>query len=90
MKRLYEKHREFMLYAVFGAGTVAVDVGVYTLFVEIIGIRGANAAGWCGAVLFAFLPINILYFRPDIRGAWPSGGSWRNFWRPGCCLWRLR
>lgn len=69
MKRLYEKHREFMLYAVFGAGTVAVDVGVYTLFVEIIGIRGANAAGWCGAVLFAFFTNKYFVFQTGHQGS---------------------
>ena len=55
MKQLYSKHREFILYAAFGVGTVAVDVGLYVLLVESAGIRAASFWGWLGSVLFAFV-----------------------------------
>ena len=54
IKKLIRKHREFLLYALFGVGTVAIDVGLYSLLVEPLGIRWANVWGWSGAVLFAF------------------------------------
>lgn len=76
MKKLLEKYREFIAYACFGAGTVAVDVGLYSLTVELIGIRMANAVGWCGAVLFAFFTNKYFVFRTGRRGV---GAFWREF-----------
>lgn len=74
MKKLLEKYREFIAYAAFGAGTVAVDVALYGLTVGLLGIRLANAVGWCGAVLFAFFTNKYFVFRTGNRGA-------RAFWR---------
>lgn len=74
MKQLLQKYRELILYTVFGAGTVAVDVALYSLLVETVGIRWANAWGWCGAVLFAFLTNKYFVFRTGNRGA---GAFWR-------------
>ena len=54
MGKILQRHREFLLYALFGVGTVAIDVGLYSLLVAFIGILWANACGWLGAVLFAF------------------------------------
>ena len=54
LRQLLKKYRELILYAAFGVGTVAVDVGLYSILVETVGIRWANAWGWCGAVVFAF------------------------------------
>lgn len=62
MKQLIARYRELILYAVFGAGTVAVDMVLYSLLVEPAGIRWANAWGWCGAVLFAFLTNRYFVF----------------------------
>ena len=62
MKQLYGKYREFILYAAFGVGTVAVDVGLYALLVERLGIRLANFWGWLGAVLFAFVTNKYFVF----------------------------
>lgn len=70
MKELLQKHREFIAYAAFGAGTVAVDVGLYSLTVGLLGIRLANVAGWCGAVLFAFFTNKYFVFRTGQRGLW--------------------
>lgn len=76
MKELYEKHRELILYAVFGAGTAAVDVFLYSFTVNILGIRTANAVGWCGAVLFAFFTNKYFVFQTGHRG---SHTFWREF-----------
>ena len=75
MKQL-DKYREFILYAAFGVGTVAVDVGLYSALVETVGIRGANAAGWCGAVLFAFFTNKYFVFRTGSEGRL---AFWREF-----------
>lgn len=62
MNQLYRKHREFILYAAFGTGTVAVDVGFYALLVERFGIQTASFWGWLGSVLFAFLTNKYFVF----------------------------
>lgn len=72
MKELLQKYRELLAYAVFGAGTVAVDVGIYGLTVELLGIRFANAVGWCGAVLFAFFTNKYFVFRRRHSGFWAA------------------
>lgn len=68
MKQLYSKHREFILYAAFGVGTVAVDVGLYVLLVESAGIRAASFWGWLGSVLFAFVTNKYFVFRTGPEG----------------------
>ncbi len=76
MKEILWRYRELILYAAFGVGTVIVDVGLYSLTVEQWGIRGANAIGWCGAVLFAFFTNKYFVFRSRSGGAW---AFWREF-----------
>lgn len=68
MKQLYRKHREFILYAAFGVGTVAVDVGLYVLLVESAGIRAASFWGWLGSVLFAFVTNKYFVFCTGLEG----------------------
>ena len=68
VRREIRKHREFLLYALFGVGTVVIDVGLYTLLVEPLGVRWANAWGWCGAVLFAFWTNKYFVFRRGREG----------------------
>jgi len=68
MKALLQKYRELILYVLFGAGTVAVDMGIYVLAVDRLGIRWANAWGWCGAVAFAFLTNKYFVFRRSGEG----------------------
>lgn len=76
MKKLLEKYREFIAYTLFGAGTVAVDVALYSLTVGPLGIRLANAVGWCGAVLFAFFTNKYFVFRTGNQGGL---AFWREF-----------
>ena len=68
MAALLKKYRELILYVLFGAGTVAVDVGLYALLVDRTGIRWANGLGWCGAVAFAFFTNKFFVFRTGGRG----------------------
>ena len=68
MKQLLRKHQEFLLYALFGIGTVAADIGLYSLLVGSVGIRWANAWGWLGAVMFAFFTNKYFVFRTGAEG----------------------
>lgn len=69
MKAFLKKHREFLLYAAFGVGTVAADVGTYALTVDAVGLRWANALGWCAAVLLAFFTNKYWVFQKRREGA---------------------
>ena len=69
LKALFFRYRELLLYGVFGAGTVAVDMALYALLVDRTGIRWANVWSWCGAVLFAFFTNKYLVFQRSREGA---------------------
>ena len=71
MRDLLQKNRELLLYALVGIGTITTDVGLYTLFVDQVGFRWANAIGWTGAVVFAFLTNKYIVFRTGGEGAGP-------------------
>ena len=77
MKELIRRYEEFILYALFGVGTVTVDMGLYCLLVDRVGIPWANAWGWLGAVLFAFLTNKYFVFHTGHRGATEAV---REFW----------
>lgn len=68
MRDLIRKNREFLLYALVGIGTIMADVGLYTLFVDRVGLFLANAIGWTGAVLFAFFTNKYIVFRTGGEG----------------------
>ena len=55
-KPIYYRYREMWLYALFGLGTVLINMFVYSLFTEYIdlGVLIANAIAWIFATLFAF------------------------------------
>lgn len=55
-KPIYYRCREMWLYALFGLGTVLINMFVYSLFTEYIdlGVLIANAIAWIFATLFAF------------------------------------
>lgn len=56
LSELLRKHREGVLYILFGAATTAVNWIVYTLYVTLLrgGITAGNAVAWVVAVIFAF------------------------------------
>ena len=68
MMQLLKRYREFVMYAVCGAGTVAVDMSVYVLLVDVLSIRSANAIGWTCAVVFAFFSNKYWVFRRRREG----------------------
>ena len=70
MNELLQKHRELIAYVIFGAGTLAVVVGLYSLTVGLLGIKLANAVGWCCAVLFAFFTNKYFVFRTGKGDFW--------------------
>lgn len=74
MRQFLEKYRELLLYGLFGGGTVAVDMGLYSLLVGPFGIAWANAWAWCGAVAFAFFTNKYFVFA---RSGQEKGRFWR-------------
>lgn len=56
MKKFFEKHKEIILYVVFGVLTTLVSWGSYTFFVRVfaLGVTAANTLSWITSVVFAF------------------------------------
>lgn len=56
MKKFFEKHREILLYIIFGVLTTLVNWVTYTLFIRVCGlsVAVANALSWTASVVFAF------------------------------------
>lgn len=57
MKNLFRKHREILLYLIFGALTTAVNYLVYFPLFNLLKLDAAvsNAVAWVAAVAFAFV-----------------------------------
>lgn len=57
IKQLFEKHRDKILYLVFGALTTAVNTGVYWFCAHPLGLPvvPSTVVAWFFAVLFAYL-----------------------------------
>lgn len=57
MKNLFRKHREVLLYLIFGALTTAVNYLVYFPLFNLLMLDAAlsNAVAWVAAVAFAFV-----------------------------------
>lgn len=57
MKKFFDKHKEVVLYVVFGALTTLVNWGTYTLLIRAfsLSIAVSNALSWAASVIFAFL-----------------------------------
>lgn len=70
------KHREFVLYAVFGVLTTAVNYGVYYPLVNIPGMAEhtrwwtliVNVFAWVASVLFAFVTNKLFVFKSRGKG----------------------
>lgn len=54
---VYESHRQFWLYALFGLGTILLSINFYLILTEEVGMPVilANSISWIFATLFAFL-----------------------------------
>ena len=74
IRQLFEKHRDKILYLVFGALTTAVNTGVYWFCAHPLGLPvvPSTVVAWFFAVLFAYLTNRKWVFhseastRPDI------------------------
>ncbi len=64
MKYIYEKHKEFITYAGFGCGTVALNfLGFYVCYYYLgRGTVVSNMVAWVMAVTFAFITNKLYVF----------------------------
>lgn len=61
---MLKKHREIIMYIIFGIGTTAVNWVIYTLLTYAgIGMTLSNAFAWIGAVIFAFITNKLFVFQ---------------------------
>lgn len=66
IKALYEKHKEVVLYLIFGVLSMILNIAVYYLFNLILGKDNyliSNLVAWIAAVIFAFFTNKLLVFR---------------------------
>ena len=65
MINLLKKHREPLLYVLFGVLTTAVNYVVYLPCYNVLGLSGSvsNVIAWVGAVTFAYLTNKPFVFR---------------------------
>ena len=93
LTQLYHKHKELVLYIVFGALTTLVNYIVYSAFYFLLrsglgednAVLAANVAAWVAAVAFAYVTNKLFVFEqkswaaPVIRRELPSFLSARLF-----------
>lgn len=61
---LLKKHKEIIMYLIFGVATTVVSLVSYALFVELfsLGITASSALSWVLAVTFAFVTNKLFVF----------------------------
>lgn len=61
---LLKKHKELLLYLIFGVATTLVNFVIYSLLVKGFSCEMTlgNTIAWCGAVLFAFFTNKVFVF----------------------------
>ena len=64
MKKLFQKYRDVILYLFFGGCTTLVNMGVYALCYELLGVPNVPsvAIAWLLAVVFAFITNKLWVF----------------------------
>lgn len=64
VRRVFDKYKEFILYALFGLGATLINIAAFYLFCHVlnIGLIPANMAAWTLAFLFAFVTNKIWVF----------------------------
>lgn len=63
IKALYEKHKEIILYIIFGGLTTVINYVIYFIMTFVgIDIYTSNTVAWIGAVLFAYLTNRKMVF----------------------------
>ncbi len=67
----YKKHKEVLLYLLFGGLTFVVSMVTFALFYEILSLNEliANVFSWIFAVLFAFFTNRVWVFSAPTQGA---------------------
>ncbi len=66
--KLYQKHREMILYVFFGGCTTVVSVGSFVLLDTVLHELLANALSWVLAVAFAYATNRIWVFCSKTQG----------------------
>lgn len=66
---LLKKHKEIIMYLIFGVATTVVSLVSYALFVELfsLGITASSALSWVLAVTFAFVTNKLFVFESRSR-----------------------
>ncbi len=64
MKKLFQKYRAVILYLFFGGCTTLVNMGVYALCYQVLGVANVPSviAAWLLAVIFAFITNKLWVF----------------------------
>ena len=64
IKAILSKYRQALLYLIFGVLTTLVNIGVYYLASDVVGLYYllANVVAWILSVLFAFITNKSLVF----------------------------
>ena len=78
LKKQFQKHRELILFALFGVLTTAVNWIIYFPLVNLFSVnyQVANVIGWIAAVIFAFFTNKVFVFgKKDFSG----GTVWKEF-----------
>ncbi len=70
LKELFARHREIVLYIVFGIGTTAVDFAVSLSLVYLLDVNLylSKVIAWVCAVIFAYVTNRIFVFRSENKG----------------------
>ncbi|MCL2397781.1 MAG: GtrA family protein [Defluviitaleaceae bacterium] len=78
MRALYEKHRQVVLYIIFGGATTAVNFIFYVAASFGLGLDAwlSTAVAWVFAVIFAFATNKIYVFESKVRS---KGGVAKEF-----------
>ncbi len=69
LSAIFKKHREIIMYLIFGVLTTLVSLVSYSLFVELLplSITAASAISWIIAVSFAFVTNKLFVFESSSR-----------------------
>ena len=64
LQTLYIRYKELILYAVFGAWATMINIVIFVLLHDSLGMKLliSNVFAWCAAFLFAFITNKILVF----------------------------
>lgn len=60
--QILKKYRHILLYLLFGVTTTAVNWCIYAATYDLLGMTGANAVAWLGAVAYAFVTNKLFVF----------------------------